>query len=232
MTKLFNKLGSRSLLLVVFTLGAGAVFKISAFAREAFIASRFGLSSLTDAYFALQQLPVTLATFMFGAFALAFTPAYAHEYRRSGNVRWLPGLLLYGLLFGIGLTALTLVASPLLLSLFTASPDGGTQSTLTVLSFCYAPIVAIGICAGICTSYGRNLWSMTLTGLPYLVMTATLLVIYAAGALSDLSLPVSMTAGFCSIGLVSLAMVLLRERPRTILAHIIQPWRVPGFRNF
>src|SRR3954467_9772856 len=147
MKKFVEKFGSRSLFLIASTLAAGAVFKISAFAREAFIASRFGLSSLTDAYFSLQQLPITLATFMFGAFALAFTPAYAHEYRRNGSVRWLPGLFLYGLLFGLGLTALTLVASPLLLSLFTTSPDGGTQSTLTILSFCYAPIVAIGICA-------------------------------------------------------------------------------------
>src|SRR6478672_6325912 len=145
MNRFATKLSSPSLLLVLVTLGTGAIFKISAFAREAFIASRFGLSSLTDAYFALQQLPVTLATFMFGAFALAFTPAYAHEYRRNGNVRWLPGLLLYGLLFGFGLTALTLVASPLLLSFFTTSPDGGTQSTLRILSLCYPPIIAIGI---------------------------------------------------------------------------------------
>src|SRR4051812_5693772 len=180
MTMLLQRLRSRSMLLVILTLGAGAIFKISAFAREAFIASRFGLSSLTDAYFALQQLPLTLATFMFGAFALAFTPAYANAKRRDGSVRWLPALLLYGTLFGVFLTGLTLFASPILLSLFTASPDTGTQTTLRILSVCYTPIIAIGICAGICTSYGRNLWSMTLTGLPYLVMTFALLLIYAA----------------------------------------------------
>src|ERR1700748_1849381 len=140
MNNVFNKLGSRSLLLVLLTLGAGATFKISAFAREAFIASRFGLPALTDAYFALQQLPLTLATFMFGAFALAFTPAYAHEQRRNGSVRWLPGLLLYGTLLGTVLTGLTLFASPSLLSLFTASPDTATRTTLRILSVCYAPI--------------------------------------------------------------------------------------------
>src|SRR4051812_22691717 len=231
MTKFFNKLGSRSLLLVVFTLGAGAVFKISAFAREAFIASRFGLSSLTDAYFALQQLPVTLATFMFGAFALAFTPAYAREYRRSGSVRWLPGLLLYGGIFGAALTGLTLVGSPLLLSFFTTSPDAGTQSTLTILSVCYAPIVAIGICAGICTSYGRNLWAMTLTGLPYLVMTVALLLIYAAGRLSGLSLPISMTAGFVAVGAFSAFKILRGGKPATT-EKALQPWRFSEFRTF
>src|SRR3954453_24225098 len=138
MNRLITKLRSRSALLVLFTLGAGAIFKISAFAREAFIASRFGLSSLTDAYFALQQLPITLATFMFGAFALAFIPAYAQEHRKSGTVQWLPGLLLYGAIFRIVLTGLTVLASPILLSFFTTSPAPGTQDTLLILSVCYA----------------------------------------------------------------------------------------------
>src|SRR4051812_1935160 len=231
MNRLITKLRSRSALLVAFTLGAGAIFKVSAFAREAFIASRFGLSSLTDAYFALQQLPVTLATFMFGAFALAFTPAYAHEYRRNGSVRWLPGLLLYGALFGLVVTGLTLAASPILLGLFTTSPDAGTQSTLTILSVCYAPIMAIGICAGICTSYGRNLWSMTLTGLPYLVMTVALLVIFAAGRLGGLSLPISMTAGFAAVGLFSFYKIVRDERPAR-KEDSLQPWRFAEFRTF
>lgn len=231
MTKLVNRLRSRSLLLVVFTLGAGAVFKISAFAREAFIASRFGLSSLTDAYFALQQLPVTLATFMFGAFALAFTPAYAHEYRKNGDVQWLSGLLLYGSLSGLFLTALTLLASPVLLRLLTTSHDAGTQWTLTILSVCYAPIIAIGVCAGICTSYGRNLWSMTLTGLPYLVMTVALLLIYAAGSLGGLSLPISMAAGFIAVGIFSLVKILRGEK-LTRTKGSLQPWRSSEFRAF
>lgn len=231
MTKLANRLRSRAMLLVILTLGAGAIFKISAFAREAFIASRFGLSSLTDAYFALQQLPLALATFMFGAFALAFTPAYAQEYRRNGDVRWLPGLLLYGSLFGLALTGLTLLGSPVLLALFTTSPNAGTQRTLAILSVCYAPIVAIGICAGICTSYGRNLWSMTLTGLPYLVMTLALLLIYAADRLGGLSLPISMTAGFVAVGTFSVVKIFRGEKVAKT-RESLQPWRFSEFRTF
>lgn len=231
MRTLLQRLRSRSALLVVFTLAAGAIFKLSAFAREAFIASRFGLSSLTDAYFALQQFPVTLATFMFGAFALAFTPAYAHEHQKNGDVRWLPSLLLYGSLFGIVLTGLTLLASPFLLRVFTTSPDAGTQSTLAILSLCYAPIMMIGICAGICTSYGRNLWSMTLTGLPYLVMTVALLLIYAAGRLGELSLPISMTAGFVAIGIFSAFKIFYGEKPVRAEGYL-QPWRFREFRTF
>ena len=231
MSTLLQRLRSRSLFLVIFTLGAGAIFKVSAFAREAFIASRFGFSSLTDAYFALQQLPVTLAAFMFGAFALAFTPAYAHEHQKNGEVRWLPGLLVYGTFFGLVLTALTLVASPFLLGIFTTSPDAGTQWTLAILSVCFAPIIAIGICAGICTSYGRNLWSMTLTGLPYLVMTVALLLIYAAGRLGGLSLPISMTAGFAAIGIFSAFKIFAGEKPVRADGYL-QPWRFREFRTF
>src|SRR5436305_5406415 len=231
MSNFFRQLRSRSLLLVLCTLAAGAIFKVSAFAREAFIASRFGLSSVTDAYFALQQLPLTLATFMFGAFALAFTPAYAHEHRRNGSVRWLPGLLFYGTLFGIVLTGLTFFAAPILLRLFTASPDTTTNATLLILSVCYAPIVAIGICAGICTSYGRNLWSMTLTGLPYLVMTVALLFIYAAGRLGGLSLPISMTAGFVAVGVFG-AFKIFRGEGLVRSKELLQPWRFSDFRAF
>ena len=76
---------SNAAILIGLTLLAGGLFKISAFVREAFIAAHFGLSAVTDAYFGLQQFPLTLATFMFGAFALAFTPAYAEAKRRSGT---------------------------------------------------------------------------------------------------------------------------------------------------
>src|SRR5206468_5805519 len=98
----------------------------SAFVREAFIAAYFGLSAVTDAYFSLQQFPLALSTFMFGAFALAFTPAYAEARRRPGAVAWMPGLLFYGCVIGALLTLVTLGSASQLLSLFAPSaPDGG-----------------------------------------------------------------------------------------------------------
>src|ERR1700694_4823500 len=104
--KKISRYGSGSALLVALTLATGAIFKLCAFAREAFIAANFGLSAVTDAYFGLQQFPASLVAFMFGAFSLAFTPAYADEERRSGSVDWLPGLLLHGSLLGAAMTAL------------------------------------------------------------------------------------------------------------------------------
>src|SRR5947209_14290919 len=84
-----------SLLLVAVTLLAGGLFKLSAFAREAFIASRFGLSAVTDAYFALQQLPLTLATFMFWILCTGFYPSLCGgtQTTRNGPVAaWTPRL--------------------------------------------------------------------------------------------------------------------------------------------
>jgi len=85
--KKHSRYGSGPAALLLISLATGGIFKVSAFAREAFIAAKFGLSAVTDAYFGLQQFPLALASFMFGAFSLAFIPAYENEWRRrSGTV--------------------------------------------------------------------------------------------------------------------------------------------------
>jgi peptidoglycan biosynthesis protein MviN/MurJ (putative lipid II flippase) len=153
----------------------GVLFKLSAFAREAFIAFRFGLSSFTDAYFAFQQLPLMLMAFMFGAFALAFTPVYAVEKREAGKVAWLPGLLAYGGALGAILTLLAIGLGPLLLrALGNALAPGGVR-TLIILSCSFAPVIWLGKWAGTTIAKGRNLLTMFVTGLPYLSMTALMI---------------------------------------------------------
>ena len=224
--------GSSPPVLIGLTLATGAIFKLSAFVREAFIAARFGLSTVTDAYFGLQQFPFTLATFMFGAFALAFTPAYADARRRSGTVAWLPGLLFYGCLVGSALTALMLACAPFLLRIFARTPTSSTRDTLEILSLCFVPIIFIGIWAGICTARGSNLWAMSMTGFPYLVMTAALLGLHAVGRLNNLSLPISMTMGFGAVGLYSLIRIVWSQPFPSNLKSMVSVWRLPEFRRF
>ena len=224
---------SNTVLLICLTLLTGGLFKISAFAREAFIAAKFGLSSTTDAYFALQQLPLTAATFMFGSFALAFTPMYADARRRCGDVSWMPGLTFYALLIGSILTFGMVLAAPLLLKVFVRSNEPETWSTLAILSVCFCPVICIGIWAGICTARGENLWAMSMTGLPYLVMTLVLLTLYAAGSLNGLSLPISMSAGFGLVGAYALFRILRsHSMPIASLKSVISVWRIPDFRRF
>ena len=223
---------SKTYLLIALTLALGAIFKLSAFARETFIASRFGLSSVTDAYFSLQQLPLAVASFMFGPFCRAFTPAYADARARHNEVAWLPGLMLYGTLLGLLLTALSLAIAPVTLRLFTRTSSNEGWKTLMILSLCYWPIIQIGLFAGIATSQGRNLSSLTMTGFPYLLMTVTLGAIYSIGKLGNLSLPLSMTAGFAFAGLISGAAVMLREKPEICVSNLFRPWKCDGFTYF
>ena len=228
----YQRLRSNTTILIVLTLVTGGLFKVSAFARESFIAAFFGLSETTDAYFGLQQLPLATATFMFGAFALAFVPAYAEAFRRYQTVSWLRGLLVCSCFVGLLLTCLMLVCSPLLLHLFAPTANRTTWNTLLILSLCFVPVVCIGIWAGICTSQGSNLWAMSMTGLPYLVMTLTLVALYAAKALNNLSLPISMAIGFGIVGLYSLTRILGCQSRENVGVPVISMWKVHEFRVF
>jgi len=219
-------------LLAVLSVGTGGLFKIAAFAREAFIASRFGLSGVTDAYFAFQQFPLMLVAFMFGAFGLAFTPLYAAEKRDTGQVAWLPGLVVYGGALGTLLTLLTIVLAPWLVRAFSDTPTSQAASTLVILSCSFAPIVCLGIWAGTTLANGRNLLAMFVTGLPYLVMTALLLGLYALGKLDNLSLPVSFLAGFAAVGAWALWRLLKSDSRRLDLRAATEAWKMPGFRRF
>jgi len=223
---------SSAWMLILLALGTSALFKVAAFAREAFIASKFGLSSVTDAYFGLQQLPLIVATYMFGAFSLAYAPAFAESRRKSEDVDWLPGLTVYGLCLGLLFTVAMLAAQPLLLQLIHTTGTPGVIATLRILSICFAPIILIGLWSGICTARGQNLWAMTMTGLPYLIMVLWLFSLYGLGKLDNLSLPESMTAGFVLIGIYSLIRIYLLQPKSFRLSAIGALFSLTQFRAF
>jgi peptidoglycan biosynthesis protein MviN/MurJ (putative lipid II flippase) len=220
---------ARALYLIAAAIAVSGLFKIAAFAREAFIATRFGLSSVTDAYFAIQQFPLALATYAFGAFTLAFVPAYVRSRKEEGTVSWMPGLLLWGSILGVLLTAAMAAARQLLVAGLHIRGSADVNSTVLILSACFAPIIATGLWAAICTARGHNLWAMSMTGFPYLLMTIALLAVYAAHQLNNLSLPLSMTLGFVSVGIYSAVRVLFSQpwgKPELAI------WRNSGFRSF
>jgi putative peptidoglycan lipid II flippase len=228
-----SRYGSGPAALLIISLATGGIFKLAAFAREAFIAAKFGLSAVTDAYFGLQQFPLALASFMFGAFSLAFTPAYESERRqRSGSVEWLPGLVFYSCVLGAILTVLMVVCAPCLLQLIHSTDTREVRSTVVLLGACSLPIIWIGIWKAICTARGHNLWATSLPGIPYLIMTLVLVGSYAIGQLSNLSLPESMTAGFALVGLYSLVRI---GRSQPLLrgnSPVFAVWKVPTCRHF
>lgn len=219
-------------LLAVLTLATAGLFKIAAFAREAFIASRFGLSSFTDAYFAFQQFPLILATFMFGAFGLAFTPAYASEKRKTGSVPWLPGVTVFGGTLGVFLTLIVTVLTPWFLRAFSIGNAAHGRSTLIILSCSFAPLIWLGIWAGITIADGKNVLAMLVTGLPYLTTTVLLVLLYFLGQLNALSLPISFLVGFGIIGVCTLPRLVSAPRPAKYFRAVIETWNMPGFRAF
>jgi peptidoglycan biosynthesis protein MviN/MurJ (putative lipid II flippase) len=219
-------------LLALLTLATSGLFKIAAFAREAFIASHFGLSSFTDAYFAFQQFPLMVMTFMFGAFGLAFTPAYSTEKRLEGKVAWLPGLLVYGSVLGLLLNVLTIIGSPWLLREFTNVPSAHGAVTVAILSCAFAPMIWLGIWAGVAIANGRNVWAIFVTGLPFLLMTLILLGLYALGKVDDLSLPLSFLVGFGVIGFYALGSLVASEWIRTDFHSMLATVRLDAFRRF
>src|SRR5579863_760921 len=214
---------------MLLALGLGALFKLSAFGREAFITARFGLSPVTDAYFALQQFPVTAAAFMFGPFARAFTPVYAESCDRDGRAPWLPGLILYTALAGLACTLLSFLFARQIVHAFTRSKS---WPTLAVLAICYVPIVFTGFRAATWNSYGRNLRALTLAGSPYVVMTVALVGMYFAGAMNNLSLALSMCIGFAGVGVFSAVALFAREHPFRSAENILRPWRFEAFKRF
>lgn len=219
-------------LLALLTLATSGLFKIAAFAREAFITSHFGLSNFTDAYFAFQQFPLIVMTFMFGAFSLAFTPAYAKQKRAEGAVPWLGGLLLYGTAAGLALTLLTILFTPLLLPAFTSQPSPQGAATVMILGATLVPIIWLGIWAGTTIANGQNLQAMFVAGLPYLLMTLLLLVFYWTGTLNDLSLPLSFLAGFGVMGAYALYSLVARGLLAAKGRSVAITWRSAGFRQF
>ena len=228
----FSRLSRGGALLAALTLGMAGLFKIAAFAREAFIASRFGLSSFTDAYFAAQQFPLILVTFMFGAFSLAFTPAYATEKRQTGRVAWLPGLLAYGGVLGGLLTVLMLGLAPWLLRALNNVPAPQGVATLAILSLSFAPVIWLGIWAGVMIATGRNLLAMFVTGLPYLSMTVLLIGLYALGKLDVLSLPVSFLAGLELWAARCLSGLAHANATARTLQRCLKPGKCPAFDIF
>ena len=227
--KLITGERSRAIYLIILAISVSGLFKCAAFAREAFIAARFGLTSVTDAYFAIQQLPLALATYVYGAFALAFVPAYIRSRDEKGAVSWLPGLVIWGTIGGLLLTAIMSGAQSLLVKSLHIQNSPDVRSTVVLLSFCFVPILLTGLWMSICTSRGKNLWAVSMTGFPYLLMTVALLGLYEVHRLNNLSLPLSMTLGFLIVGIYSLIRIVFSQ---PLSWPKIAIWRDSNFRAF
>ncbi len=222
----------RSLSLILLTLSIGAIFKVAAFWRETYIASRFGVSADTDVYFGLQQIPMAMVTFILGAFGLAFTPAYARARRTEEGPCWAAGSLTLAAILGLIGSAITMALEPLLLQAIHAQASPRAHLTLLLLSLSYGPILVAGLWVCISNAAGRTLLALTVTGLPYLIMTLSLAALYFWPQMQSLSLPASWLAGFLLTALAGVWVLARTEPVSFAISNVSHLFRLDSFRRF
>ena len=224
--------GARSLSLLALTLGIGGIFKAAAFWRETYIAASFGVSAETDVYFGLQQIPLAILTFTLGAFGLAFTPAYSRARKTEEGPIWTGGILMLALVLGLTGSAITMLAKPFLLAAIHAQDSPTADLTMLLLSLSYAPIFLSGLWVCMNNAAGRSIQSLIVTGLPYLLMTLSLVVICLKSGTQTWSLPGSWLAGFVTTALIGISVIVKTERFPANLASTFALVKLKSFRRF
>jgi putative peptidoglycan lipid II flippase len=227
-----NRVRARSLSLLFLTFAIGGIFKTAAFWRETYIAARFGVSVDTDIYFGLQQIPMALLTFALGAFGLAFTPAYSRARLTEERSFWTGGILAFAALFGLAGSAVTILAEPILLQAIHAPASPTAHLTLLLLSLSYAPILVSGLWVCMSNSAGRTLLSLTVTGLPYLTMTLSLVVLCLKPGTQSWSLPGSWLAGFLITAIAAICVLARTEPFPGAIASMFVLVKLESFRRF
>ncbi len=185
-----------------------------------------------DAYFAFQQLPFTLMSFMGGAFCVAFVPAFAAAKQQREEGRWLTAILNFTVALAIVATVVCVVGAPVLARLAGQSANSGAGVTLRILSLSFVPVVLIGICAGMCLGMERNIAAMVVQGLAYLIMAIALISMCTIWGADQLSLPISMTIGFATIGLGSFIFIASKGNLRFDRKSLFHPLSISGMRSF
>jgi len=102
------------------------VGKILGFGREAIIASYYGTTSETDAFFLAQGMPGTIFPAVCNSLSLAFTPLYVESYlkdRKAGDA-YASKMLMSTMLLGIFLSILGVWLSPYIVPVFAPGFEG------------------------------------------------------------------------------------------------------------
>lgn len=151
--------------------------KILGLIREVYISSHFGVSSLTDAFFGVQQLPVIMMSYMAGAFTLAFVPHYVAVKEQGQHIRFLRNLLVAVMLFSVALTLLMIAGAsnlvPLVIGFHTEIQLIARYSI--VLSAAVLPSALIGIAYSICHAERQHSKAMLLSTVGPAAMLISLL---------------------------------------------------------
>lgn len=191
------------------------VGKLLGFVREVLISSMFGVSAVTDAFFAIQQLLVFISSYVLGAFNLAFVPAYIRNINIGATKNFLLPILVV-----FGCVGFVLTIFPFLFEGgFLIRVLGFKGSSLIIndfariLAVAVIPSLLIGLAYGILHSERKHLSATILGIVSSGGMLAVLLGFYLVPTdqyVMTLSLPISYLVGSVLAGGVSLRVVLKR----------------------
>lgn len=203
--KSFFKIAAFTAFLTIFI---NLVGKLLGFIREVYISSYYGISTITDIFFAIQQFPVFVYSFMFGAFNLVFIPYYVKAKKAGSANDFIYKIFLILTAFGGIITVLMILGSkellPQLVGVYKLN-NNLSNSYSIILSLSIIPTIVIGFCYGILHSNQNHITAMVLTTFTTLIMLIFLYLFKLYEILPfEYILPWSYVIGFIVTGLFSI----------------------------
>lgn len=187
------------------------------FVREVLISGLFGVSSVTDAFFGVQQVFVFFTSYMMGAFNLAFVPAYVKSHASGAAVRFLRPLALGGLVLGTLFTVLLFqfeeAHARVLFGFSNENPY--LLDFLHVLAWTVVPTVFIGLAFGVLHGEQRHQFATVLGIVSSIGMVLALLLafgIQSGESISPSALPLSYLLGVFLAGAIAVVVIASRVR--------------------
>lgn len=190
------------------------------FVREVLISSMFGVSAITDTFFAIQQLLVFASSYMMGAFNLAFVPAYVHNVGTGAREGFLRPLVMTLCTIGVVVSIVfgLLNAEQLAFLLGFTHPNQLLGAFSNILAWAVVPTILVGIAFGVLHGERRHQAATVLGSASSVGMLVVLLLYYLLTHSSEervSALPWSYFFGILLAGLAAVAILMPRLRRRT-----------------
>ena len=207
------------------------VARLLTIVTQVLMAAIFGTSRTMDAYVLALIVPITIANILNTAVGAAFIPVYVDYRENKGEaqamrVLWAGGLL--GMLATLLVTAVMIVAAPLIILGFGHQMDGSTQALAVVLLRFLLPIVVlqalITLLGAVLNVYGR----FALPSLaPAVVPLSLIFFLLVAHSWGIYALGWGTLVGY----IINLLVLVIAYARLGLRVQIVFDWRDPGVRR-
>ena len=217
-SRFLSKEGRFYLRTVFLVLAINGGSKVVGFAREVYISSLYGVSRVTDAFFAVQQIPLFAQNYMFGAFNLVFIPSFAHAKQERFAGAFLKALLRVLVSVGFVVAGLMFTGAykwvPQIVGVAGVARDlAGDFAQILALSI--LPIVLLGVSYGMLHAERQHVKAMLVELVLPFVMFLSLIGLHLIQVNNTYALPWSFVIGALVAGGCAVYMMrrLVRDAP-------------------